>query len=375
MYVFHIETGQEERIRHLAVAVDAFFADDGSTHARAFFSAKGKSHRFERALERSGNGIAQGLMLIVGEALGGTFRTALDGIEFVGGTVPHVAHGVDVDKVFLFAMGEHHDALGSRTADWEIFHSGFIKNLFNRFLGRIGNLNENCGILGKENLHEVGFAICAEAVGVDFKTALGVGKDHFKESCGQTAGADVMEGKQLAAFHELLHGVKSGGKFGRVLNGGHCRADLVKGLRQSRAAEFELIGREVYVVEGGVCSVDKDRRHRAADIGYLAGSRDDDGAGSEHLLITVFLSHREGVLAGGNVDTERAGEIRTSLHGAVKGGILAFVAAGPHPVGAERHALQTLGQLGTNDIGERFGNGKHRTGGAVGQRGLRRMAD
>ena len=117
------------------------------------------------------------------------------------------------------------------------------------------------------------------------------------------------------------------------------------------------------------------RRNHLLDVAHLACSRDDNRSGCEHFLIAIFLCHRETVLACGDVDSECAGKIATTLHRAVECCVLPFVAAGPHPVGAERYALEPLGERRSHDVGERFCNREHRTVSGIGESGLRSMSN
>ena len=74
------------------------------------------------------------------------------------------------------------------------------------------------------------------------------------------------------------------------------------------------------------------------DVTHLGGCGDDDRARRQYLLLTIFLSHRERILAGRDVDTEGASEVRCGFDSMIETCVLAGVAAGPHPVGAQGDA-------------------------------------
>ena len=111
-------------------------------------------------------------------------------------------------------------------------------------------------------------------------------------------------------------------------------------------------------------------REDLLDLRDLSHSADDDRAGAEHLgAVGVLLRHGQRVLTRGDVDAERDRQIRGRLYGIVETSVLTWVAAGPHPVGTQRDALQPVGQRGEDDIGQRLGDRQLRARYGVDQRG------
>ncbi len=242
---------------------------------------------------------------------------------------------VDAQQTLLAVMLDKQHTLVRGLSDEEMFHTGIGENLLHRVLLRLLKLDEHGGILGEENLHKVGLAVLQEPGGGELEAARGVGKQHLEHGGHQTSGRDIMHGQQLAPLDQLLHGVESSREAGGVFHRRSIRTDAVEGLGKRRAAKTQRVGGEIDIIEEGVLFVFQHRAHCAAHIASLAGSGYDDSAGGKHLVLAIFLGHRQGVLSGGDVDAEGAGEVRASLDSLVKGGILSGVLAGPHPVGRE----------------------------------------
>ena len=232
-------------------------------------------------------------------------------------------------------------------------------------------LDEDARVFAEENLHQILFGYFVERY---FQTALGIGKVHFEQRGNHTAGRDVVTGQNQLFLHQLLYGVEGGGKILTVLYRGNLFTYLVERLGKGRTAQLQPVEREVDVVDGAVDAGTQHGRNHFADVRHFGPGRDDDRARRIDLVVAIFLSHREAVLAGGDVDAQRAGKVAASLDGAVEAGILALVFAGPHPVGAQRYAVETLGQRSPHDVGKCFGNREYRTGGRVYQGSLRGMA-
>ncbi len=232
------------------------------------------------------------------------------------------------------------------------------------------HLYHNGGVLGKEYLHGVALV---EAVEVDVESALGVGKGHLEQGGEQAAGAHVVGGEQHLAGHKLLHGGKGCGKVLCALHTGGFLSYGAQGLVQGRATQLKRCAREINVVEVAFLEL-QHGAHSLFHVAHLAGCRDDDGARGEHFLAPIGLCHREAVFASGNVDAQGDGKVGAGLHGTVQGGVLALIAAGPHPVGAQRHSLKAAGKVGAGKVGECLGYREHTAGRRVDEASLRGVA-
>jgi len=118
------------------------------------------------------------------------------------------------------------------------------------------------------------------------------------------------------------------------------------------------------------------RAHSAADIRNFGNARNQHRARSQHLLpVGVFLGHGQRILPRGNVDAQGNTKIAGGLHGLVQTGILTLVLARPHPVGAQRDALDPSLQGRPDQIGQRLGDGQPGAGPRMNQRGCGRVPD
>ena len=102
------------------------------------------------------------------------------------------------------------------------------------------------GIFGHEHLHNV---LAVELVEAYVESAVGVGEAHFQQSGNHSARADVMTGHEPAVLHKLLKRVEGVTEVVGVLHRGHVVAHLAERLGESRAAEAQLVVREIYVVK------------------------------------------------------------------------------------------------------------------------------
>ena len=186
-----------------------------------------------------------------------------------------------------------------------------------------------------------------------------------------------MAGHDETFFNELLNGHEGVAEVFGILDGGDVAADLSESLCKCRASEFQGIEREVDVVEAAFGHVLHDGADNLADIAHLAAGADDDGSRADNLVtVGIFLGHREGVLAGGDIDLQCAAEVAESLYCGVKAGVLALLCAtGPHPVGREADAFHTLCQGSPYQVGKAFCYGEHTAGGRVGECSLWCMSD
>ena len=309
VHIFHIEAGKIERVGHLAVAVHTLLADDGGAHSGFAVVAVGETARSQGAVEGGGDGVAQRLLAVVLEAHQSALGAALQGVEQIGGLEPCIAQIVDAEQALCAFMLHEKHTLALRTSQGKEAHAGFREGLLHgRALG-IGHLDHHGGIFGEEDLHEVGLAGGFEAFGADGEAAVGVGECHFKQGGHQSSGAHVVHGQHAIVLHQALHGCEGALE---VVGVGHRRsiaADAVEALGEGRAAEPQGIGREVDIIELRFGLLLKHRCHCAAHVGGLARGRDDHGAGGELFFVAIFLCHRQGVLAGGDVDAESHGEV------------------------------------------------------------------
>ena len=152
-----------------------------------------------------------------------------------------------------------------------------------------------------------------------------------------------MDSQDLPLIDQLLDRTEGVSKVVHVHDVGRGGAHLAERLVEGGASEVTVAEGEVNVQHRTPRSVLQHRVGDPADIGHL-GSRSDDQrtGGGDPLPVGVGLGHREGVLAGRDIDPEGYGKVGCRPDGSVESGILAGVAAGPHPVGGERDALEPL---------------------------------
>ena len=117
------------------------------------------------------------------------------------------------------------------------------------------------------------------------------------------------------------------------------------------------------------------RRNDLADIAYLSTGRNNYRTRSNHLIVAIFLCHRQRVFTCRDIDTQFASKIGSGLNSGVQTGIFPFVAARPHPVGTQRNTCQLICQRSKDDVRQRFGNSHNRTGSRINHCHLRSMTD
>ena len=143
--------------------------------------------------------------------------------------------------------------------------------------------------------------------------------------------------------NQLLDRTEGVSKVVHVHNVGRGGAHLAERLVEGGASEVTVAEGEVDVHHGTSRGILQHRVGDPADIGHLGSRSDDQRTGSgDPLPIGIGLGHREGVLAGRNIDPEGDGKVGCRPDGSVEPSILTGVATGPHPVGGERDALEPL---------------------------------
>lgn len=151
-----------------------------------------------------------------------------------------------------------------------------------------------------------------------------------------------MAGQDKVFGDELLYGVECRCKIFRVAHGGSLLAYPTERLGKGRTAQGQSIEREVDVVNGRAGIAHEYGRNDFLHVAHFGSGRNDDGTGRIDFLVAIFLSHREAVFSGGNVDAQITGKLAASLNGPIETGIFAGVLARPHPVGAQRDTVEAI---------------------------------
>ena len=152
-----------------------------------------------------------------------------------------------------------------------------------------------------------------------------------------------MDRQDLPLIDQLLDRTEGVSEVVHVHDVGCGGAHLAERLVEGGASEVTVAEGEVDIQHRAPRGVLQHRVGDPADIGHLGSRSDDQCTGSgDPLPVGVGLGHREGVLAGRDIDPEGYGKVGCRPDGSVKPGVLTGIAAGPHPVGGERDALETL---------------------------------
>ena len=165
------------------------------------------------------------MLLVVLETLLGASVHALLTVEQVGGVVPDIAQVIDAELVGGILVLYEDVTLVRRFAQLHVAHTGIFENLLHLILVLVTHLDDNTGVLGKENLHEV---VLLDFVQADVQAAFGVGKAHLQQGRDETSGRDVVAGKYQAFLHQLLDGEEGIAEVFGVLYGGHIVAYLIE---------------------------------------------------------------------------------------------------------------------------------------------------
>ena len=100
-HILHVESGQIEAVRHLALAVGTLLAYDGSlrTQGSSLVAAVGTDAVMGKSTDEIGRkAVCYGLVLIVTEAFVCHSIHALMLVEFMRSGVPHIAQGIDIER-------------------------------------------------------------------------------------------------------------------------------------------------------------------------------------------------------------------------------------------------------------------------------------
>ena len=176
----------------------------------------------------------QRLAAVVGGALVGAAVAALLGVEAVGGCVPYVAQGVDVEGLLEVALTYAQRTLARGRTYIYICYAGFFHDVLELGLVVGGYLHDDAGVLGEEDLGDV---LCLEVDEVDLEAAVGVGEAHLEEGGDETSGADVVAGEEELAAHTLLDGIEGVAEVFGVGAGGDVGAYVAVGLSVGAASE------------------------------------------------------------------------------------------------------------------------------------------
>ena len=138
-----------------------------------------------------------------------------------------------------------------RRADGEITNTGIVQNSFCLFLEVVGYLDYHCGILGKENLHQIVLSVHFKAVGIEVDASTCIGEAHLQKSCHQTACAYIVCRAQHAFCNQLLHSSEC---FHKSIRIGNIRSDIAntaQRLGKCRTSQLHRCRTEVDIVETG----------------------------------------------------------------------------------------------------------------------------
>ena len=234
-HVFHIEASKMEHIRHFAFTIRSLLTDDGSTNPRGCATIGRYSEAFKRALEGGMEVEFDGLLLVVTETLSCFAVETLMLIEEEGSGVPHIAEMIDEELIFctvflhkdMTFFGGHSKGCG--------FHAVFCQDSIEARFVFICHLHQDCGIFGKELLHEIG---STEVVEFHRQTTFCVGEAHFQQSGDETARTDVVTSEEDAFLHHGLHRCKSSTEVSGICHCGHIASHITEGLREGRTTEL-----------------------------------------------------------------------------------------------------------------------------------------
>ena len=152
-----------------------------------------------------------------------------------------------------------------------------------------------------------------------------------------------MTREDMELLDELLYGSKSALEIVGRLHIGHMVAHTTNNLRRSRSVERRTCEGERNIEQRRIYICAQHGRYNASDIAHRASSTDDDRTwGDDACTIGIFLYHRKRVFTRRYVDAQRYAEIGERFHGLVQTCVLTLLsAARPHPVGTERHVVQS----------------------------------
>ena len=224
-----------EHIRHFAFAIRSLLTDDSRTNARGCATIGRNSEAFKRALEGRMEVEFDGLLLVVAETLSSFAVETLMFIEEEGSGVPHIAEMIDEELVFCTVFLHKDMTLFGGHSEGSGFHTVFCQDSVEARFVFIGHLHQDCGIFGKELLHEIG---STEVVELDTQTAFSVGEAHFQQSGNETACTDVVTSEEDAFLHHGLHSCKGRTEVSGIGHCGHIASHIAEGLREGRTTEL-----------------------------------------------------------------------------------------------------------------------------------------
>ena len=248
-----------------------------------------------------------GLLLVVAETLSCFAVETLMLIEEEGSGVPHIAEVVDEELIFCTVFLHKDMTLFGGHSEGSGFHAVFCQDSIEACFVFVCHLHQDCGVFGKELLHEIG---STEVVELDTQTAFCVGETHFQQSGDETTSTDVVTSEEEAFLHHGLHGCKSRTEVSGICHCGHIATHISESLCEGRTTELWSERREVEVINLAVGLIDHNRAHHFAHIIDLTTCTHNDGAWRNHLLsVRILLCHGERVLTSGDIDVELAAEI------------------------------------------------------------------
>ena len=115
------------------------------------------------------------------------------------------------------------------------FHTVFCQDSVEARFVFISHLHQDCGIFGKELLHEIG---STEVVELHRQTTFCVGETHFQQSGDKTACTDVVTSEEDAFLHHGLHSCKGRTEVSGIGHCGHITSHIAEGLREGRTTEL-----------------------------------------------------------------------------------------------------------------------------------------
>ena len=123
MHIFHIKAGIIERICHFAVAIHAFFANDGCFNARCAVLKAGDAQIGSLSAKCGRHAPAKWLFLVVFEARFCQTVAGLFAVEQIRTLEPQVAQMVDEEHIFFAVFFNADGALCRWLADADKFHA------------------------------------------------------------------------------------------------------------------------------------------------------------------------------------------------------------------------------------------------------------
>ena len=176
-----------------------------------------------------------GLLLVVAETLCCFAVETLMLIEEEGSGVPHIAEMVDEELIFCTVFFDKEVTLFGGHSEGSGFHTVFCQDSVEAHFVFVCHLHQDCGVFGKELLHEIG---STEVVELDTQTAFCVGETHFQQSGDETTSTDVVTSEEEAFLHHGLHSGKGRTEVSGIGHCGHIATYISEGLCEGRTTEL-----------------------------------------------------------------------------------------------------------------------------------------